>query len=175
MIKKTKRGQMEISFQLIFSLILIAAFIYAAFVGIRYFMASADLAKINNFIVDLKGDVENAYMTTEVSKSYDYSLPSRIKWVCFSAQNTLTAGLLNSAPSECSQFETYLSSFKNMNMFFCPPEGAWKVKAPIYASIDCRGKECLDFVKNPYCIRNTEGKVTISLEKNFGDPKIKLK
>jgi hypothetical protein len=75
--------------------------------------------------------------------------------------------------SECSDFSSYLSAFKNMNMFFCPASAAWKVGAPIYINIDCRGQDCLQFPKSPYCIKNT-GKVKIKLEKNYGDKKITL-
>jgi hypothetical protein len=60
-----------------------------------------------------------------------------------------------------------------MNMFFCPASAAWKVGAPIYVNIDCKGQDCLVFPKSPYCIKNN-GKVIIKLEKNYGEKKIKL-
>jgi len=169
-----KKAQiMGVPFQIIFSLILIAAFIYAAMIGIRYFIGTSNHAKINLFIGELSGDVENAWLATEISQEYEFSLPSGIKYVCFSEPNTLTKAMLNS--SECPEFEMYVSNFKdkNMNMFFCPPEEAWKVDAPINALISCKGKNCLQFNKNPYCIKNT-GKIKIKLEKDLENEKIKL-
>jgi len=166
-----KRGVIEMSFQMIFSLILIAAFLYAAFVGIKYFMGTADQVKINLFVSDLQSKVDSAYMTTEISQTYSFSLPARIKSVCF-ADPTLTKNMLS---TECKDFETYIPTFKSsgMNMFFCPASEAWKVGAPIYAKIQCKGKNCLSFPRMPYCIKNT-GKFSISIEKNYGEQVIKL-
>jgi hypothetical protein len=168
---------MEIPFQLIFSLILIAAFIYAAGVGIKYFLNTADLTKINKFIVDFDSDVEKTWADiSESTQTYEYSLPGRIKYVCFSPANNLTKMSLNSANiSACSDFEAYISSFKNMNMFFCPAGGAWQIKAPIYANINCKNKDCLEFPKSPYCIENSGGKIRITLIKEYGAGKIQLK
>jgi len=61
-----------------------------------------------------------------------------------------------------------------MNMFFCPPKGAYSVKAPFQTMIDCRGKDCLEFSSNPYCVKNIDGKVTIRLERESGEEKIRL-
>ena len=168
---KDKRGMIEMSFQMIFSLILIAAFLYAAFVGIKYFMGTSDQVKINSFVSDLQSKVDQAYMTTEISETYSFSLPARIKSVCF-ADPTLAKSML---ASECKDFELYIPTFKSsgMNMFFCPALEAWKVGAPIYAKIQCKGKNCLSFPRVPYCIKNT-GKFSIALEKNYGDSNIKL-
>jgi hypothetical protein len=169
------RGQLEISFQLIFSLILIAAFLYAAIVGIKYFMNIAEDAKINSFISELQGKVESAWLTTEISQSYELALPGSIKYVCFSQPNTLTKTGLNGLNiSECDDFSTYLSAFKSMNMFFCPASAAAKVGAPVYVNIDCRGQDCLQFTKSPYCIKTANGKMTVKLEKNYGEAKVTL-
>ncbi|MEM2956037.1 MAG: hypothetical protein QW041_00455 [Candidatus Pacearchaeota archaeon] len=170
-----KRGQIEISFQLIFSLILIATFIYAAIYGIRYFLETADLAKINYFNAELQSKVETAWLSTEISQDYELSLPTRIKYVCFSQPNDLTLAKLKAANiPECADFENYIITFRDMNMFFCPAEKVWKIGAPIYIYINCKGKDCLQFEKTPYCIKNEKGKVKIKLEKNYGETKIRL-
>jgi len=170
--KKGKKGQMEISFQMIFSLILIAAFIYAAFVGIRYFLATADQVKINSFISELQSKVDQTWMTTETSQTYKLSLPAKIKYVCF-ADSTIAKNMLI---KDCSDFEAYIPIFKSqsMNMFFCPSKEVWKTSAPIYAKISCKGKDCLEFSGIPYCIANTKTGISITLEKTYGAKKIKL-
>ena len=181
-----KKAQMEIPFQLIFSLILIAAFIYAAATGIKYFLATAELAKANLFITQLDSDVENIWLTTsEVvpGRTFEYALPSRIKYVCFNQPNNLSLASLNTLQSRdkitaCSDFERYIKAFndttKNFNMFFCPADSAWKIKAPIYASINCKSKNCLEFKKSPYCVQNIGGTVKITLTKEYGAGKIQL-
>ena len=171
-----KRGQIEISFQLIFSLILVAVFIYAAVTGIKYFMNTADHAKIVSFISEVEARVESAWMTTEISQNYEFNLPAGIKYVCFAKPNTLDIISLSRLNiSECGDFNTYVSNFKSagMNMFFCPAKASWTVGAPIDATIDCKGKDCLEFPKSPYCIKNN-GKISIKLEKNYGEAKIIL-
>jgi len=172
--KYFKRGSIELSFQLIFSLILVAVFIYAAFTGIKYFLAISQHAQISTFIAELQSKVDSAWLTTEISQTYEISVPSSIKYVCFSTPNTLTkAGLTGLNITECKDFENYILMFKNMNMFFCPASAAWKVDAPIYTYINCKTKDCLTFPKTPYCIK-TDGKVRFKLEKALGADKIKL-
>jgi uncharacterized protein (UPF0333 family) len=175
MVKFQKRGSIELSFQLIFSLILVAVFIYASFVGIKYFLDISEHAQINTFIAELQSKVEAAGTATEISQTYEISLPSGIKYVCFSQLNNLTkSALTNSNITACKDFERYLINYKDMNMFFCPAEAAWKVSAPMYMNINCNGKNCLTFPKNPYCIPNANGKVRFKLEMNLGDEKIRL-
>lgn len=175
-----KKGQViGMSFELIFSLILIAAFIFAAFTGIKYFMATADNAKINLFISDLRSTVESAGRSQGISKPYDFYLPSRIKWVCFANENLMAEDFNEmECKTDCSEFiSRYLVTFNgaNMNMFFCPPKGAYSVNAPFQAMIDCKGNGCLEFPSQPYCIQNKDGKITITLEKESGQEKILLK
>ena len=175
---------MEIPFQLIFSLILIAAFIYAAGIGIKYFIVTAELAKTNLFITQLNSDVNTIWISnSEAAKPFEYALPSSIKYVCFNQPNNLSQTSLNTLKSRdnitaCSDFGIYISSFKNNdkspNMFFCPSASALKISAPIYASINCKGKNCLEFSKSPYCVQNIGGNVKITLTKEYGAEKIQL-
>lgn len=171
-----KKAQMEIPFQLIFSLILIAAFIFAAIAGIRYFLATADHAKINSFIADIQSDVNSAWLSSGFSQTYEFSLPSRVSFVCFSS-GELTSRQIDSLSSECREFSAYLLAYngkKQMNMFFCSPSKVSAVDAPVYARIDCSGKDCLMPVKTPYCINNTKGTVKIKLEKQSGAAEVML-
>lgn len=163
-----KRGSIELSFQTIFSMILMAAFIYAAFTGIKYFLETADQAKISSFSAELKSDVNAAWLKTEISQEYTYSLPSRIEKVCF-ADNF---NLINF--TECPDFKPYYQAYLNNNMFFCPAEKANAVSAAMSLKIDCAGKNCLEFPSKTYCINNKDGKVRIKLEKSFGAAKMKL-
>lgn len=167
-----KRGQMEMSFQLIFSIILIAVFIYAAFYGIRYFLERADQVQVGQFLADLKSDVNNAWQSTETSNVYTFNLPDGVKKVCFSNFNYLSYN-----KSYCPEFEIYRTAAQRegSNVFFCPPSGASNVGAPVHFRIDCDGTDCLRFpAKQPYCLSNNNG-VTITLERNLGEAFVKLK
>ena len=169
-IKRGKKGQatIELPFQMIFSLILIAIFIYAAFTGIKYFLERADQAKINSFIAEIKSDVGSAWQATEVGRVYTYNLPDKIKSVCF---GNLGTALKNNT---CPQFEKYRKEAYNegANMFFCPPSSAYGVGSPYYYKIECDGSDCLSAVgAGVTCIKNN-GKISIALEKKLGNPKV---
>lgn len=172
MVKLNKKGQMmELPFQLIFSIILIAVFIYAAFYGIRYFLERSEQSQIGTFVVDFESKVNSAWHATEMSRDYTFTLPKSIKKVCFANFN-----YLNYNSSSCPEFKDYFEPARRegKNMFFCPPSAASNVGAPIYFTIDCEGTECLQFpAEQPYCIENKNG-VTINLERNLGESHVKL-
>ena len=111
----SKGQMMELPFQLIFSLILIAVFIYAAFYGIRYFLERAEQAQVGQFLADLKSDVNVAWQATETSDVHQYVLPRGVKKVCFSDFN-----YLNYNSSYCPEFETYREAARRdgSNVFF---------------------------------------------------------
>ena len=167
--EKSKKGQstLELPFQLIFSLILIAVFIYAAVTGIRYFLERADQAKIDGFIVDLGSKVNSAWQAIEISNVYSFDLPKNIKSVCF---GDLGLSLKNSS---CPEFESYRKEAlaKGANMFFCPPKAAFGVGSPAYYKIDCNEGECLSAGRGVTCIKS-DGKISLALEKKLGDSKV---
>ena len=170
---KNKKAQiMELPFQLIFSLILIAVFLYAAFTGIKYFLERADQAKIGQFLAELENKVGTAWQATEISQSYSLDLPSRIKYVCFGDFSKRVQNLQNTV---CPDFERYRqqAAGQGANIFFCPPIAAYSIGAPAYSKISCSGNDCLDFKQSFYCIKN-DGKVNIMLEKKLGSSKVVL-
>lgn len=169
--KKSRKGQMmELPFQLIFSIILIAVFIYSAIYGIRYFLERSEQVQAVQFLADLKSKVNLAWQATEKSEVYAFSLPKKIEKVCFA---DLKALRFNS--TICPGFEMYRDRARmaGSNVFFCPPEGAYKIGAPVHYKMDCEGTPCLEFTKQPYCIENT-GSVKIRLEKLFGKANVRL-
>jgi len=168
---KTKKGQMmEVPFQLIFSLMLIAMFIFAAFYGIRYFLQRGEQVQMVQFLSEIREKVNGAWQTTESMQTYSFTLPKGIQKVCFANLDALPYD-----KSSCPEFETYgeIAKRAGSNLFFCPPEGAYNLGAPVYAKIDCEGTTCLSFLKNPYCIQNT-GTVKITLQKRLGTANVIL-
>lgn len=172
----SKKGQgiMGIPFQLIFSLILIALFLYAAIFGIRYFLERADQAKVGQFIVGLESKVNIAWQTTEMSSGYSFTLPSKIEKVCFWDVEASSFNPFDS--SACPEFEIYKDQARlsKANMFFCPPVAAYSVGSPVFARISCDDVDCLEFSSNPYCIDNVGGTVKINLAKYLGEAKVRI-
>jgi len=78
-----RRGQMKLSFGMIFSIILIIIFIAFAFVGIKNFLELQDSVKIGQFLDNLQADVNSAWRGSGGSTEVEYLLPSKIDAVCF--------------------------------------------------------------------------------------------
>ncbi|HOW37200.1 MAG TPA: hypothetical protein PLK34_03045 [Candidatus Pacearchaeota archaeon] len=78
-----KRAQMQLSFGMIFSIILIIAFIAFAFYAIRYFLNLQEETQIKDFIRTLQGDIDEVWGSTKSNESKQYFLPEKIKRICF--------------------------------------------------------------------------------------------
>jgi hypothetical protein len=80
---KKKRGQMRLSFGMIFSIILIIAFIAFAFFAIRKFLGIQDAIQIGQFTDNLQADIDKLWRGSQGSQEVEYFLPLKIKSVCF--------------------------------------------------------------------------------------------
>ena len=80
---KNKRGQMKMSFGMIFSIILIVIFIITAFYAIQKFLGFQEEIQINQFIDSLKSDVDKMWRGSKGSQEVEYSLPTKVKRACF--------------------------------------------------------------------------------------------
>ena len=78
-----KRGQLKISFGMIFSIILIIIFIVFAFYGIKKFLSFQDLIKTKQFQDKFETDVYNMWVGGSGSSDESYFLSKKIKAICF--------------------------------------------------------------------------------------------
>jgi len=78
-----KRGQMHLSFGMIFSIILIIAFVAFASYGIVKLLAFQQSAKYHQFIDELSSDTDKIWKSTQGSQEFAYTLPSSLKGICF--------------------------------------------------------------------------------------------
>lgn len=78
-----KDGQMQISFGVIFSIILIIVFIAFAIYGITKILQTVNLAKITSFKGDFQNDIDLMWKSTSGSQEVEYILPKKIEQVCF--------------------------------------------------------------------------------------------
>ena len=78
-----KRGQMKISFGMIFSIILIIIFVSFAFFAVKKFMGIQDAMKIGQFGDRLQSDIDKLWRGSQGSQEVEYFLPSKIESVCF--------------------------------------------------------------------------------------------
>jgi hypothetical protein len=78
-----RRGQMQISFGTIFSIILIIVFIAFAIFGIGKLMNTMQYAKVKSFQKELQEDINTKFSGEYGSTRVEYYLPKKITKVCF--------------------------------------------------------------------------------------------
>ncbi len=81
--KTNKQAQTQLSFGMIFSIILIIAFISFAVYGIAKFLDTVNFAKVEKFKNDFQADIERIWKGSGTSQEVDYLIPKKIKQVCF--------------------------------------------------------------------------------------------
>ena len=78
-----KRGQLHISFGMIFSVIMIIIFISFAFFAISKFLGIQRNIQINQFYDDLQNDINAVWNSPQSNQEKAYTVPSSIEKICF--------------------------------------------------------------------------------------------
>jgi hypothetical protein len=157
----SKRGQlMGMPFSIIFSIILIACFIFVAIIAIKFFWGFSEDSSQALLKTDFQNAVNDAWNSDRSDSYFNISLPSKITYVCFLDMN-------RSAMGKFSSYYTELEVFSNSgkyNFYLYPPR---------QASTDFRGMkiEHINVTKitstdNPYCIGN---KRSMKIVKSYYD------
>lgn len=138
--KRGQRAQMQLSFGMIFTIILIAIFIAFAVYGIKTFLASQQTIQLNQFVSALQKDVNEAYGSTLSNRTESYTIPKSIEQVCFESSGSNNLFLIG----ESSYFQ---KTIKNIDI----------------AKIVEQQKD------NKLCIDVKSGKISLVIEKRFGE------
>lgn len=133
-----EKGQLKLSFGMIFSIILIIVFISAAFFGIKKFISFQQEVQVGQFAQDLQNDVDKMWRSNQGSQEVSYILPKFIENVCFRKDD-------------------------NANLFF---QASRFVDAK---NIDNINIDEIVGTKKAVCFENNEGRVTMNLEKDYGE------
>jgi uncharacterized protein (UPF0333 family) len=92
-----KRGQLKLSFGMIFSIILIIIFLGFAFYSIIKIVDFQKKTQVGLFIENFQTDIDNMWQSSKGSQQKDYSLPSNIIEVCFEEGNIITFNPLSAS------------------------------------------------------------------------------
>jgi hypothetical protein len=79
----SKKGQLEISFGMIFSIILVIVFLGFGFYAITKFIEMQQTIQIEKFANDFQEDVNTMWKSLQGSQTRSYTLPKKITAVCF--------------------------------------------------------------------------------------------
>jgi len=164
-----KRGQMKLSFGMIFSIILIIIFIIFAFFAIKKMLNIMNAAQIGDFKDNLQTDIDKIWKGQEADKTEEYFLPKKIKKVCFVDYRN---GASAKPPGNVEYIELRQIWFGGENMFFYPIGSAESLESTNIKNIDLGA---MVITKNPYCIETKDGKIKIKFEKEYGDNLVLIK
>jgi len=159
--KRNKRGQIKLSFGMIFSIILIIIFLGFGFYAIKTFLKIQHTAQTGQVIDKLKSDVDSVWKSTESSQEEEYSLPSKIKYVCFFDFSVSAKGKNANLYTELKKYY-----YGDDNFAFYPPIGSSSSDS---AEIEHLNLEEIIKEENPFCIEKTDGKVKLTLIKNIDE------
>jgi len=81
--KNKKRGQLDISFGMIFAIILIIVFLAAGFYAIKKVIELQQSVQVESFLSDFQDDVNAMWKSPKGSQNVEYTLPTKITSVCF--------------------------------------------------------------------------------------------
>jgi hypothetical protein len=142
--RKRKRGQIDLSFGMIFSIILIIAFLVFGFFAIKKFLELQDSIKIQTFLKDFQDDVDKMWKSSQGSQTKSYYLPNYINAVCFQE----------------NRFENLkLNSSKIINGKMIEHIDITKITEE----------------KDPFCIANSNGKISLTISKDYGEILVTVK
>ena len=162
------RGQMKLSFGMIFSIILIITFIAFAFYAIQKFLDIQNAAQVAKFANDLQFDIDKIWKGSQGSQKKEYFLPSKIKYVCFIDYDPLSS---KKGPNENFYDELKQLFYETENLFFYPLGSDQGLGAKEIKHIDL---EKTTENENPFCTKNIKGKVSIIIKKDFNEALVTL-
>ncbi len=77
-----KKGQLNISFGMIFSIILVVVFLAFAFFGIKKVLSIQETALISQFKQDVQNDINKMWNGPQGQQQVKYKLPNKIEGIC---------------------------------------------------------------------------------------------
>lgn len=159
-----KKGQMELSFGMIFSIILIIIFIAFAVYALIKFLSIQRTAEIATFINDFQTDINKMWQGSSGSQQKTYSLPSRVEKVCLIDYSMSGKG----ETDVYDELEQYF--YEKENLFFYPAGSGDGIDAKEIQHLDIKK---ITQTKNPYCLINN-GKVSFTIKKDLNEALVKI-
>ncbi|MEM4640916.1 MAG: hypothetical protein QXW65_00090 [Candidatus Pacearchaeota archaeon] len=167
-----KAQAMGVPFQLIFSLILVAAVIVFGFFAIRMFLQRAEQAKFGVAFKEFEQEIQSVWQESgESNKTISVLVPKKVEAVCFvnrSASCRDPYGIYDF----CNSINLYSSNKENF--FFYPLGIAEQYNSKSAWSLLCQDHSCVKLSSVQCFFKNERNEVKIRLVKEYGDPLIKL-
>jgi hypothetical protein len=162
-----KRGQMKLSFGMIFSILLIIIFVVFAFYVIKTFLGWQSELNYKSFAEELQDDVDRIWKSSASSQPITYRLSEEIYYVCFIDENSPGIGTSSSIYNDIK---------RNLNY----GEDNLVLAKKGFTEHQSFEIERIDLLKmtsseNPFCFLNIDGGVDMVLQKEISDSLVNLK
>ena len=161
-----KSGQMQLSFGMIFSIILIIVFVCFAGYAIYKFMGITDSVKIGKFKEEFQTDVDALWKGNQGSKAVSYSVPNGVEKVCFIDFTVPAFGRDSVVYSDTRHLYS-----ETENLFFYPVGSGGGLDSTTIEHIDI---DETTSEENPSCIIVENGKMKFTMRKDFGSALVTL-
>jgi hypothetical protein len=156
-----KKGQIQLSFGMIFSIIIIIATVAVAFYVITYFLDLSACTKNGAFWDSLNKEINKAWNSDITREPYTGALPSGITKVCFGNFTQMPYELDKAVFTELERYER-----SGRNAYLYPPGKA------------CEGLEFYNLqhatTERFFCVPVKSGKMTVQITKTSFDALVKL-
>lgn len=164
-----KIAQLQISFGMIFSIILIVVFLGFGFWGIMKVLSFSDFSQISKFIDGVQKDVDDLWKGTQGvwSPKEGYTVPKKVDYVCFVDFSKDGKGKNENLMKELQPYNN-----GNENLVFLPGGVGEDLNSIEIKHIDI---EKITAENNPYCFEEKDGKVKITLEKKYGETLVTIR
>ena len=159
-LKMNERGQLQISFGMIFSIIIIIATMAVAFYVITYFLDLSNCTKVGAFWDSLDKEVEKAWNSDITQSTFSKELPGGITNVCF---GNFTMPYSREDQTRFDELGRYYQTGRNAWLY--PPGKACEI--PYF---ELRHATTDRF----FCVQVKDGKASVRLSKTSFDPLVKL-
>ena len=158
--RNEKRAQIDLSFGMIFSIILIICFVVFAFYVINNLLRTKGTTEAAIFAGDLQDKVNEFWTSSGGSETTSFNVPQKTEKICFidfSSPSTISSEIYE-------EFERI--SEKENDLIFYPRDSA---KGFNSVKIDNINLEQITATENPYCIPTKDSKVTLKIKKDFNE------
>ena len=157
MIKRGKKAQFQMSFGMMFSIILIVAFIVVAIIAINSFLGVRCSTEQGQFIKDLDSEITRIWKGAGEIVTKDYQvLGCDFEQVCFYDVTSSITGNVEYA----EDFRIFTGDEGDHNLYFYPRKES-KIPSTRIEHINMD-----NFARNPLCFRKVNEKISIKFSKS---------
>lgn len=159
--RSDKKAQLKLSFGMIFSIILILIFLAFAFYAIQKLLSVKNSVDRGQLVTNIQNDVDKMWKSSEGSQKVEYNFPSGVEKLCFTNFKSPATGQ-NSALYR--DLDTEYTGKENL--FFYPIQSSNILNSKDISHIDLAK---ITQGQNPFCIDNINGKISLTIKKDFNE------